>query len=71
MIPKQSAEQLSTVLARWDGREPSDDDTLESTRRRPSLYRLTFRWRCGVWYRRYEWAFIPTGCAVLHLDEAA
>jgi hypothetical protein len=30
MIPAQSVEQLSTALARWDGRGPSDDDTLES-----------------------------------------
>ena len=47
MIPTQLAEQLSTAHARWDGRGPSDDDRLESARRRPSLYKLTFRWRCG------------------------
>ena len=30
MIPVQLVEQLSTALARWDGRGPSDDDTLEA-----------------------------------------
>jgi hypothetical protein len=30
MIPAQLVEPLSTALARWDGRGPSDDDTLES-----------------------------------------
>ena len=30
MIPAQLVEQLSTALARWDGRGPSDDDTLET-----------------------------------------
>ena len=30
MIPAQLVEQLSTALARWDGRGPSDDDTLEA-----------------------------------------
>ena len=30
MIPAQLIEQLSTALAQWDGRGPSDDDTLES-----------------------------------------
>ena len=47
MIPTQLVEQLSTAVARWDGRAPSDDDTLEGARRRPSRYKLTFRWRCG------------------------
>jgi hypothetical protein len=30
MIPAQLLEQLSTALARWDGRGPTDDDTLEA-----------------------------------------
>ena len=30
MIPAQWVEQVSTARARWDGRGPSDDDTLES-----------------------------------------
>ena len=30
MIPAQLVEQLSTALAQWDGRGPSDDDTLEA-----------------------------------------
>jgi DNA invertase Pin-like site-specific DNA recombinase len=30
MIPAQLVEQSSTALARWDGRGPSDDDTLEA-----------------------------------------
>ena len=30
MIPAQLVEQSSAALARWDGRGPSDDDTLES-----------------------------------------
>src|SRR4029077_8201761 len=30
MIPAQLVEQLSTALARGDGRGPSDDDTLEA-----------------------------------------
>ena len=30
MIPAQLIEQLSTALAQWDGRGPSDDDTLEA-----------------------------------------
>ena len=32
MIPAQLIEQLSTALAQWDGRGPSDDDTLEAGR---------------------------------------
>ena len=30
MIPAQLVKQLSTALARWDGRGPSDDDTREA-----------------------------------------
>jgi hypothetical protein len=30
MIPVNLIEQLSTALARWDGRGPTDDDTLEA-----------------------------------------
>jgi hypothetical protein len=30
MIPAQLIEQLSTALARWDGRGPSDNNTLEA-----------------------------------------
>jgi hypothetical protein len=30
MIPAQFLEQVSTALAWWDGRGPSDDDTLEA-----------------------------------------
>lgn len=30
MIPAHLVEQLSTALARWDGRGPTDDDTLEA-----------------------------------------
>ena len=32
MIPAQLVEQSSAALARWDGRGPSDDDTLEAGR---------------------------------------
>ena len=30
IIPAQLVEQLSTALARWDGRGPSDNNTLEA-----------------------------------------
>jgi hypothetical protein len=30
MIPTQLVEQLSTAVARWDGRAPSDNNTLEA-----------------------------------------
>ena len=30
MIPARLIEQLSTALARWDGRGPTEDDTLET-----------------------------------------
>lgn len=30
MIPANLAEQLSTALARWDGRGPTENDTLEA-----------------------------------------
>ena len=30
MIPAQLVEQLSTALARWDGRGPSANNTLEA-----------------------------------------
>lgn len=30
MIPAHLVEQLSTALARWGGRGPTDDDTLEA-----------------------------------------
>jgi hypothetical protein len=29
-IPAQLVEQLSAALAKWDGRRPSDDETLEA-----------------------------------------
>ena len=31
MIPAHLVEQLSTALARWDGRGPTEDDTLETS----------------------------------------
>lgn len=30
MIPTQLVEQVSTALARWDGRGPTDNDTREA-----------------------------------------
>jgi hypothetical protein len=41
MMPAQLVEQLSTALAMWDGREPSDDDTLEAGKALPDGHRGT------------------------------
>ncbi len=30
MIPAKLVEELATALARWDGRGPTEDDTLEA-----------------------------------------
>ena len=41
MILAQLVEQLSTALARWDGRGPSDDDTLEAVKALADRHRGT------------------------------
>jgi hypothetical protein len=39
IIPAQLVEQLSTALARWDGRGPSDYDTLKAGKALPDGHR--------------------------------
>jgi len=44
MIPAQLVEQLSTALARWDGRGPTEDDTLEAGKELASAAMAVLTW---------------------------
>jgi hypothetical protein len=44
VIPAQLVEQLSTALARWDGRGPTDEDTLESGKALASAAMAVLTW---------------------------
>lgn len=44
MIPAQLVEQLSAALARWDGRGPADDDTLEAGKELASAAMAVLAW---------------------------
>jgi hypothetical protein len=44
MIPAQLAERLSTALVWWDGRGPTDDDTLEAGRALASAAMAVLVW---------------------------
>ncbi|MDP7727616.1 hypothetical protein [Mycobacterium sp. TY813] len=44
MIPAHLVEQLSTALARWDGRGPTEDDTLEAGKALASAAMAVLTW---------------------------
>ncbi|MGV0734353.1 hypothetical protein [Mycolicibacter sinensis] len=44
MIPAQLVEELSVALARWGGRGPTDDDTLEAGRALASAAMAVLTW---------------------------
>lgn len=44
MIPANLIEQLSTALARWDGRGPTDDDTLHAGKALASAAMAVLSW---------------------------
>ncbi|NDJ91462.1 hypothetical protein [Mycolicibacter kumamotonensis] len=44
MIPAHLVEQLSTALARWGGRGPTEDDTLEAGRELASAAMAVLVW---------------------------
>jgi hypothetical protein len=43
-IPAQLVERLTTALARWDGRGPSDDETLEAGKALASAAMAVLAW---------------------------
>lgn len=47
-IPAQLVEQLSTALARWDGRGPSDDDTLHAGKELASAVMALLAWDANL-----------------------
>ncbi len=50
MIPLQLVEQLSTAVARWDGRGPTEDDMLHAGKELASAAMAVLTW----YARRYE-----------------
>jgi hypothetical protein len=44
VIPAQLVEQLTEALAKWDGRGPSHDDTLEACKRMASVIMALLVW---------------------------
>lgn len=44
MIPARLVEQLSVALARWGGRGPTDDDTLEAGKELASAAMAVLEW---------------------------
>jgi hypothetical protein len=44
MIPAQLVEQLSTALARWDGRGPTEDDMLHAGKELASAATALLTW---------------------------
>lgn len=44
MLPTHIAEKLITALARWDGRGPSEDETLEAGRALAEAVMATLVW---------------------------
>ncbi|GAT06218.1 uncharacterized protein RMCFA_6329 [Mycolicibacterium fortuitum subsp. acetamidolyticum] len=44
MIPPHLVEQLSTALARWDGRGPTEDDILEAGKELASAAMAVLAW---------------------------
>lgn len=44
MIPAHLVEQLSTALARWDGRGPADADTLDAGKALASAAMAVLTW---------------------------
>lgn len=44
MIPADLIEQLTTSLARWEGRGPSDDDTYHAGKEMASAVMTTLAW---------------------------
>lgn len=51
MIPVQMVEQLSTALARWDGRGPTEDDMLHAGKELASAAMAVLTWDMHEWGR--------------------